>query len=137
MPVMSHAIDRFVCVVLFPWINLPLITNIPTGYGDMAVSNSLGSNVFDILLCLGIPWIIECVFKKGKSVTIDSGGLTYSALTLLATVVFLLASMGVNKWKLTKGYGALCLLAYVIVITLSCLFELNIFEDINPPTCPR
>ncbi|CAG5119146.1 unnamed protein product, partial [Candidula unifasciata] len=96
------------------------------GYGDMAVSNSLGSNVFDILLCLGIPWLIEY-----------SGGLTYSALTLFATVAFLLASMGINKWKLTKGYGALCLLAYVIVITLSCLFELNIFEDINPPTCPR
>ncbi|BFY98049.1 hypothetical protein BsWGS_01089 [Bradybaena similaris] len=107
------------------------------GYGDMAVSNSLGSNVFDILLCLGIPWLIECCLKNGDSVKIDSGGLTYSALTLLATVGFLLASMGVNKWKLTKGYGALCLLAYVIVITLSCLFELNIFEDINPPTCPR
>lgn len=30
-----------------------------TGQGDMAVSNSLGSNVFDILIGLGLPWSIQ------------------------------------------------------------------------------
>ncbi|CAL1535831.1 unnamed protein product [Lymnaea stagnalis] len=107
------------------------------GYGDMAVSNSLGSNVFDILLCLGIPWLIECAIKSGDSVSITSGGLTYSSLTLLATVVFLLASMGVNKWKLTRGYGYVCLVTYLVVVSLSCLYELNIFGDFNPPSCDR
>ncbi|CAG5126975.1 unnamed protein product [Candidula unifasciata] len=107
------------------------------GYGDMAVSNSLGSNVFDILMCLGLPWLIECIRSNGGSVVIDSGGLTYSTLTLLATVIFLLMSMGINHWKLTKAYGGLCLVVYVFVITLSCLFELNVFEDINPPSCDR
>ena len=29
------------------------------GQGDMAVSNSLGSNVFDILIGLGVPWSIQ------------------------------------------------------------------------------
>ena len=29
------------------------------GYGDMAVSNSIGSNVFDILLGLGLPWFLS------------------------------------------------------------------------------
>ena len=28
------------------------------GKGDMAVSNALGSNIFDILLGLGLPWFI-------------------------------------------------------------------------------
>ncbi|GFN80455.1 sodium:potassium:calcium exchanger [Plakobranchus ocellatus] len=107
------------------------------GYGDMAVSNSLGSNVFDILLCLGVPWLIESAINSGKSVEIVSEGLTYSSLTLLATVIFLLVSMGVNKWKLNKGYGLVCLLAYVLVITVSCLYELNVFGDFNPPSCPR
>lgn len=110
---------------------------LPAGYGDMAVSNSLGSNVFDILLCLGMPWLIESIIKSGDSVSITSGGLTYSSLTLLATVAFLLISMGVNKWKLTKGYGVFCLLIYLMVVALSCLYELNIFGDFNPPSCPR
>lgn len=30
-----------------------------TGLGDMAVSNSIGSNVFDILVGLGLPWTLQ------------------------------------------------------------------------------
>lgn len=30
-----------------------------SGMGDMAVSNSIGSNVFDILIGLGLPWAIQ------------------------------------------------------------------------------
>lgn len=29
------------------------------GYGSMGISNSIGSNIFDILLCLGLPWFIK------------------------------------------------------------------------------
>ncbi|KAF7221459.1 sodium/potassium/calcium exchanger 3-like [Nothobranchius furzeri] len=29
------------------------------GMGDMAVSNSIGSNVFDILVGLGLPWALK------------------------------------------------------------------------------
>ena len=33
------------------------------GHGDMAVSNSIGSNVFDILLGLGLPWFLSTTIK--------------------------------------------------------------------------
>merc|ERR1711977_704627 len=29
------------------------------GEGDMAVANALGSNIFDILMGLGVPWTIK------------------------------------------------------------------------------
>ena len=45
------------------------------GYGDMAVSNALGSNVFDIFMCLGIPWAMSCVVIDREPITIYSGGL--------------------------------------------------------------
>ena len=35
------------------------MVSIPAGMGDMAVSNSIGSNVFDILIGLGLPWALQ------------------------------------------------------------------------------
>jgi len=45
------------------------------GYGDMAVSNAVGSNVFDILICLGLPWFIQtAIIKPGSHVNVLSRG---------------------------------------------------------------
>ena len=42
------------------------------GYGDMAVSNSIGSNVFDILLGLGLPWFLSTTIRpNGAAETVS------------------------------------------------------------------
>ncbi|XP_014681602.1 PREDICTED: sodium/potassium/calcium exchanger 3-like [Priapulus caudatus] len=38
------------------------------GYGDMAVSNAIGSNVFDINLGIGLPFIIGMAIDKGRPI---------------------------------------------------------------------
>lgn len=41
------------------------------GLGDMAVSNSIGSNIFDVLLGLGFPWALRTlVVSYGSVVTV-------------------------------------------------------------------
>lgn len=35
------------------------------GFGDMAVSNAIGSNVFDINLGLGLPFLIRIAIQAG------------------------------------------------------------------------
>lgn len=41
----------------------------------MAVSNAVGSNVFDILLCLGLPWFIQTVIvDPGSKIPVHSKG---------------------------------------------------------------
>lgn len=46
-----------------------------TGFGDMAVSNAIGSNVFDILICLGLPWFLSTVIvHPGVPVRVISKG---------------------------------------------------------------
>ncbi|XP_048755616.2 sodium/potassium/calcium exchanger 4-like isoform X2 [Ostrea edulis] len=109
------------------------------GLGDMAVSNSIGSNVFDILMCLGLPWLLKSlILEDGSPIPIQSEGLTYSAITLLSTVVFLLVAMFVTKWRLDKKFGVICLLVYLVVIVFSCLYELNVFGNFNIVNyCPR
>ena len=34
------------------------------GYGDMAVSNAIGSNVFDIDLGIGLPFVIKSLIDN-------------------------------------------------------------------------
>jgi len=65
-----------------------------------------------------------------------SVGLTYSSLTLLSTVILLLMLTHVNRWRLTRLYGAALLLIYVLFNVLSCLYELNVFAYVHPPECP-
>jgi uncharacterized membrane protein YhfC len=76
------------------------------GHGSMGISNSLGSNTFDILLCLGLPWLIKASLlptSKGHHyIGINSRGLEYSALSLLSTLLLLYCAFAVNKFKLDK-----------------------------------
>lgn len=54
---------------------LSSIAVIKEGYGDMAVSNAVGSNVFDILVCLGLPWFIQtAIIAPGSHVNVISKG---------------------------------------------------------------
>lgn len=56
---------------------LSSIAVIKEGYGDMAVSNAVGSNVFDILICLGLPWFIQTtIIDTGGHVNVISKGKT-------------------------------------------------------------
>ncbi|XP_066557495.1 sodium/potassium/calcium exchanger 5 [Amia ocellicauda] len=104
------------------------------GKGDMAMANIVGSNVFD-MLCLGLPWFIKTVFVDTSSpVQVNSTGLLYTAATLLVSIVVLFVSVHLNKMKLDKKLGAVCLVFYFFFATLSILYELGIIG--NNPTKP-
>lgn len=47
----------------------------------MAVSNAVGSNVFDILICLGLPWFIQtALIKPGSHVNVYSKGTQFKII---------------------------------------------------------
>lgn len=107
------------------------------GFGDMAVSNAVGSNVFDILICLGIPWFLQTVvIQPNSSVPVISKGLVYSTISLLSTVLFLLLSVRINGWKLDVKLGVALMIWYVLFMVVAALYELNVFGYFNPPMCP-
>ena len=104
------------------------------GDGNMAMSNTLGANILDILLCLGLPWIIKCLMT-GKDVQIVSGALSFSVLSIVACIVVLYAVIAYFEFKLNKKVGLICLLLYMIFIVFATLIELNMFFYVNPPVC--
>ncbi|KDR16218.1 sodium/potassium/calcium exchanger 4 isoform X2 [Zootermopsis nevadensis] len=111
------------------------------GHGSMGISNSIGSNTFDILLCLGLPWLIKASFlptTEGQHfVGINSRGLEYSAISLLSTLLLLYATFSCNKFQLDRKVGQACLIMYGMFLVLASLIELNVFFMVNLPTCGR
>ncbi|XP_072895599.1 sodium/potassium/calcium exchanger 4-like [Hemitrygon akajei] len=106
------------------------------GMGDMAVSNTVGSNVFDILVGLGLPWGIQTIIiDTGSFVRINSRGLVYSVILLLGSVALTVAGIHVNGWKLDKKLGIYVLVLYVIFLCFSIMIEFNVFTFVNLPMC--
>ncbi|XP_057696007.1 sodium/potassium/calcium exchanger 5 [Corythoichthys intestinalis] len=101
------------------------------GKADMAMSNIVGSNVFD-MLCLGVPWFIKTVFvDTNNPVEVNSTGLVFISATLLLSIVFLFVAVHLNGWKLDWKLGLVSLICYILFATLSILYELGIIGN-NP-----
>jgi K+-dependent Na+/Ca+ exchanger-like protein len=84
------------------------------GRGDMAVSNAIGSNIFDVLVGLGLPLLIFMLIS-GESVP-TGGDITLSAIILFASVVLLLLLLLVSKWRIGKFTGFLLIGVYLFYI---------------------
>lgn len=81
------------------------------GSGDMAVSSSIGSNIFDILVGLPVPWILYSLWED-TSIGIDSDNIVVSLILLIAMLVFVIVAVHCQGWKLTKTLGGLMILFY-------------------------
>lgn len=105
------------------------------GEGAMGISNSLGANTLDVLLCLSLPWLLKAAIS-GRPTRLGSQGLRYSLLALLAaTVVYRWGVVELFGRKAGKPLGAVCLVLYLAYITIAVLVELNFFGFVNPPVC--
>ncbi|XP_023219250.1 sodium/potassium/calcium exchanger 3-like [Centruroides sculpturatus] len=106
------------------------------GMANMAICNLIGSNIFDVLFCLGVPWLLKTtIFSKTGILVINSSALTYTTITLLSTVVLLFLTFIVAGWKLNWKVGLSCLGLYIIFLVIACMCELNMFGQMNPPPC--
>ncbi|XP_060062564.1 sodium/potassium/calcium exchanger 2-like [Ylistrum balloti] len=96
------------------------------GFGDMAVSSSVGSNIFDITVGLPIPWLLYQAVYVGKPINVDSNGLACSICLLFLMLMAVIVSIAVSKWRMSRLLGIIMLVLYVIFLVLSVLLEINI-----------
>jgi K+-dependent Na+/Ca+ exchanger-like protein len=82
------------------------------GRGEMAVANAVGSNIFDILIGLGVPWLVLMSTTSFANVHVGTNDLWISTLLLLSTVVLLFVFLA-NDRVLSKIEGWILVGAYV------------------------
>merc|ERR1711997_1384269 len=77
------------------------------GNGDMAVSSSIGRNIFDVLVGLPLPWFFAAAFS-----VFDDGRIKVVADSLFLSILILFAMLGMvlciiycSKWRMTKTLG--------------------------------
>ncbi|GFS78524.1 hypothetical protein NPIL_173041, partial [Nephila pilipes] len=106
-----------------------------SGQGNMAISNLVGSNNFDISICLGVPWLGKTLMSENGYLRLYSSVLSFAVATLLISLVIFFMIFQLSGWKLNRMVGVICLLIYALFILFACLFEFNVFGYMNPPTC--
>ncbi|XP_056249185.1 sodium/potassium/calcium exchanger 1-like isoform X3 [Seriola aureovittata] len=93
------------------------------GLGDMAVSSSVGSNIFDITVGLPVPWLIYTLLNNGKPVTVSSNGLFCAIVLLFLMLIFVIVSIAVCRWKMSRMLGLTMFVLYFVFLVLSVLLE--------------
>ncbi|XP_011313875.1 sodium/potassium/calcium exchanger 4-like [Fopius arisanus] len=104
------------------------------GNGNMAMSNTLGANTLDVLMCLGLPWAIKSIMS-GSDIIIESGAIAYSVLSIIVCVVGFFSVTAYYKFNLNRQVGIACLIMYSLFLTFTILLESNVFWQVNQPTC--
>lgn len=85
------------------------------GRGGMAVSNAIGSNIFDIFIGLGLPWFLKSAIEN-ENITTSTDGLGVSVGLLLGSILLILFALMYKKWTLSKGLGYVLILLYILFV---------------------
>eukprot|EP00938_MAST-03A_sp_MAST-3A-sp1_P000548 g548.t1 len=90
------------------------------GLGDMAVSSSIGSNIFDILIGLPLPWLSYGIYRsitEGETyVDVVADTLFVSVLVLVAMVFIVVLCIHLNSWRMTNKLGFMMFGLYLIFL---------------------
>ncbi|RZF41460.1 hypothetical protein LSTR_LSTR000174 [Laodelphax striatellus] len=99
------------------------------GFGDMAVSSSVGSNIFDVTVGLPVPWLLYGLIY-GTPVEVNSVGMVCSISILFLMLLFVIMSIACFHWKMNKSLGFTMFLLYFVFVAVSLMFEYKVL------TCP-
>lgn len=98
------------------------------GKGDMAVSSSIGSNIFDCLVGLPLPWLAYNVIMM-KSVVVGAKSLQLSIVILVGMLVCVIGIVKLSGWALTKGLGGMMLVLYFVFVVQDLLRDEQLICD--------
>jgi Ca2+/Na+ antiporter len=90
------------------------------GYGNMAICNALGSNIFNICVALGLPWATLVMMHHGKAYDeMKDHGIVMFVLLLEAVCVIWIAMIALSGFKLRAWMAPIFVILYLAVLVLA------------------
>lgn len=86
------------------------------GRGDMAIANAIGSNIFDILMSLGLPVLIFILIKGQPLTDLGGANITSSIILLFTTLIVVVLLLFVQRFKASRPFGFFLIFLYVIYV---------------------
>ena len=93
----------------------------------MAISNALGSNVFDILLGLGFPYFLSAL-KEGKPVTMCVDDVSVYLICLVLVLVIVIGTFSAFKFVLRPQLGAILMVTYALFFAMAVLRDQEVID---------
>ncbi|KAL7480867.1 hypothetical protein ACHAW6_006544 [Cyclotella cf. meneghiniana] len=94
------------------------------GEGDMAVSSSIGSNIFDILVGLPLPWLCFTLYPNTPDVVVISAqGIWVSICILIGMLFAIVIIIHCQGWKMTRTMGACFFFLYFAYLAQAVVTE--------------
>lgn len=91
------------------------------GHGDMAVSSSIGSNIFDVTVGLPLPWCLALiVFNEPYKLSPD-GDLFTSLVILILMLISVIGTIIACKYVMSKALGLVMFGLYVVFVAQDLL----------------
>jgi sodium/potassium/calcium exchanger 2 len=87
----------------------------------MAVSSSIGSNIFDITFGLPLPWLIWSLANGFETFPVNSDSLGFSLTLLIIMLVAVVSIIAQQGWMMTKTLGAMMVALYGVFLLLVLL----------------
>ncbi|CAM9940354.1 unnamed protein product, partial [Ectocarpus sp. 8 AP-2014] len=92
------------------------------GEASMAIANAIGSNVFNILLGLGGPWLFSSLVS-GEPTAVDSEGATTALIILFCAVLMFVISLILSRWNMNTKLAYSLLFTYVSYVVYTITAE--------------
>ena len=114
-------------LILAPTTSLPdaiaSIVMARRGEGSSAISNAIGSNIFDIAIGHGLPHLVYTLIYGIQDTQLTNVGFrSYLALGVSILITFI--SFLLSGWKLNKFIGGVLLTTYLVYVSIEIYLQL-------------
>lgn len=86
------------------------------GRGDMGITNAIGSNIFDVLIGLGLPWMIALLVSHREMIPVSRENLFFSVVLLFISVLVIFFMLIIRRWRIGRPTGIILIGLYLIYL---------------------